>query len=161
MSDPKLAYEKAVQLIALVSQELYSRTNAMLTANGLFFAAIGIVLTKVAGSIPLYVLAIALSIAGFFLCVIWRGFIRHGVYYQEVFRKEAARLEENYFDDTVRLLSGLQEDDPDAQIRPRSFRHYANLTVTVFQSLYIIFFVVAVCMMLWFSGSAAPQTPSP
>ena len=44
--DPKLGYEKAVQLVALVSTELYSRFNAMLTIHGFFLAAIGLVLTR-------------------------------------------------------------------------------------------------------------------
>ena len=46
ITDPKLAYEKAIHLIGLVSQEIYSRFNAMLTIHGFFLAAIGLIFTR-------------------------------------------------------------------------------------------------------------------
>ncbi|MBU1063944.1 hypothetical protein KKC74_03950, partial [bacterium] len=58
LSDPKLAYEKAVQLIGLVSQEIYSRFNAMLTIHGFFLAAIGLILTSGTEKLTGYILLI-------------------------------------------------------------------------------------------------------
>jgi hypothetical protein len=78
-SDPRLAYYTAVDLVKLVSQEVYSRFAAMLTLHGPIFAAIGVSLGRSNYHPVPEVIALGLSVAGFVLCLPWWWFVDHGL----------------------------------------------------------------------------------
>ncbi|MDP3261231.1 MAG: hypothetical protein Q8M34_11730 [Thermodesulfovibrionales bacterium] len=148
LTDPKLAYEKAVQLIGLVSQEIYSRFNAMLTIHGFFLAAIGLIFTRGAENLAGRIMLIGLPIAGWFLCRAWRQFVAHGVKAQEFFRKKA-RDSENYFDDSVKIFTELHKaglvEEPTETGRVSTFKSSAERVILIFELLYgglFVFFLI-------------------
>lgn len=147
-SAPRLGYETAVHLVSLVSQELYSRFNVMLTIHGLLLTAIGLIFTQGERTILEHILLLLLTLSGAILCWIWRGFVTHGVKAQELFRSEARHLEELYFDRSVHLFSRLHGDIEDSETqsgsRPPSFERSAGRVIWLFQILYVTLSVLFV-----------------
>lgn len=89
----KLYYQTIANFIGLVSQELYSRFSAMLTANSIMIAAIGIILSSCIKQ--RYVLISVFSIVGIILCVLWLFFNLHGTYWQNRYRESAKLIEQH------------------------------------------------------------------
>jgi hypothetical protein len=159
--DAVVGYENAIRSIALVSQEIYSRSITMLTANSLIIATISLILTK--DGIIFQIVAIFFVFIGIKLCKLWKRFVNHGVYYQSQFRGEAERLENRYFSGTFRLVTLISkaEDgtivDEKAQNRPKfGFIDVANEIINLFYVIYIlIIFMIIVSIInffhpLWF-----------
>jgi len=114
--EARIGYQTAVALVSLVSQEIYSRYNAMLTANSIIIAVIGWSLTS-GRSMPSFFVML-MPIAGLALCVLWFLFVNHGVYWQHLFRERAIMLEKDYFSETFSLISLVVTES----------RHYPNET---------------------------------
>jgi fatty acid desaturase len=106
----RIGYQTAIKLVNLVSQEIYSRFNAMLTANSIIIAIIGWAITS-GGNLP-QPLTMFLPIMRIVLCFFWFLFVNHGVYWQDRFRKEAIRPEKEYFIDTFKLISPVDTETP-------------------------------------------------
>jgi len=153
LSDPGLAYDKAVGLVGLVSQEIYNRFNATMTMHGFLLAALGLVITSGAGNTWVgCVLFLELPIAGWFLCDTWREFVDHGLKTQEFFRKEARRIEETY-DQSLDIFTRLHETTlihENPQVKRGLFRKSSNFqttshkVITVFRCIYAFTLAVAV-----------------
>lgn len=145
LNDPRLAYEKAIQSIGLVSQEIYSRFNAMLTIHGFFLAATGLIFTRCAETLTGHIMLIGLPIAGWFLCRTWRQFVAHGVRAQEFFRKKA-RDSEQYFDDSVKIFTELHNtglvEESTKKGRVSAFKGSAERVILIFEFVYSSLFVL-------------------
>jgi len=111
-----LGYQTATELVALVSEEIYNRFNAMLTANSIIIAIIGLILLDgndiFSKSKFILMIAIIGAFGGILLCILWFLFINHGVYWQNRFREEAIRLEKAHFLDTFHLFSDITTEGP-------------------------------------------------
>ena len=103
LENARLGFTVLTELIALVSQEIYSRFNIMLTANSIIVAAVVLPLTS-ERQLP-QPLPQLLPAVGILLCFFWWLFNYHGVYWQTVFRREAQRLEQQHFSDSFRIWS--------------------------------------------------------
>ncbi len=130
----KLGYPVLADAIALVSQEIYSRFNAMLTANSIIIALIGLALVSVQ-SLP-QPLPIVLPIAGLFLCIVW-GFLNHqGVHRQHKYMEEARRLEQLFCGDFKIWL-----------FEPHRWLSYYPLSmaiIVIFALIYVFLLVAAI-----------------
>lgn len=155
--DVRIGYQEALRLVGLVSAEIYSRFNAMLTANSIIIAIIGWALTS-QRPLPLF-LTLLLPFIGVILCSVWFFFVNHGVYWQRLFRKEAIRLEEQYFSDTFKLISNVTTESPksskiDSQI-PRLVRWFTFLRAS--NVVIFLFVIIYVAMLLCqIVGSPSP-----
>ena len=145
----RLGYQTAIGLVGLVSQEIYSRFSAMVTANSIIIALIGWTLAS-EQNLPL-LLALFLPIVGLVLCFLWFLFLNHGVYWQNLFRKEAIRLEKQYFSDTFKLISLVTTESPQPSDKKKSkipklvrgfpFHHTSRIVIIVFAVIYIVMFL--------------------
>jgi len=151
----QLGYQTGIKLISLVSEEIYSRFNAMLTANSIIFAIIGLVLIS-NNEIKLPLLII-LSIIGLAFCRLWYLFNQHGIYWQRQFRKVTIELEKKYFTDAFKLISLIDtEDSPikqSKQINDKKIYSYellSNYLIDIFLLIYsgiIIFQVIPIFLL--------------
>ncbi len=146
MEKARLGYQVAIELVGVVSQEIYSRFSAMLIANSIIIAIIGWAFTS-ERSLPPFLL-LFLPVIGFVLCSLWFLFVNHGVYWQNSFRKEAVRLEKKYFSDTFKLISlvttenSLPPDRKNSDV-PRlvhwfPFHRTSLIVIIVFVIVYIV-----------------------
>ena len=101
LENARLGFTTLTQLVALVSQEIYSRFNIMLTANSIIVAAVVVPLVS-ERQLP-WPLLLGLPVVGIVLCVIWWLFNYHGVYWQTFFRRKAQRLEQQNFLNSFRI----------------------------------------------------------
>ena len=85
-----IGYQTAVSLWTLSSQQIYSRFNAMLTANSIIIAAIVLMIGNEA--VPKY-LFITLAAVGIFLCILWAVFVCYGIRSERKYRRKAKKLE--------------------------------------------------------------------
>jgi hypothetical protein len=128
----KFGYPILAQVIGLVSQEIYSRFNAMLTANSIIIALIGLLLINKSTSF-LLLLSLLLSIIGLILCVVWGFFNYHGVYWQDKYKKEAKRIEK-FFHDGFQIWS----------FERHPWLRYYCLSTSVIAIFAVIYFVLAI-----------------
>jgi len=149
-----------MDLVGLVSQEIYSRFNAMLTTNSILLAIIGWMVTS-EGLSPY--LTMSLPIVGLFLCGAWYSFVAHGVYWQDRFREEARRLEERYYIDTFRLISIVKTESPKSpKGEPGTpkwiqwFRFYNTSRIVI--AIFFIIYVVMLYQMLYQISPPPQQT---
>lgn len=147
----EIGYRTAIDLVALVSHEIYSRFNAMLTANSIILAIVGWSITV--GELS-SLLLISLPIMGVALCTIWLLYVYHGFYWQDLFREEAKRLEREYYIDTFTLISLVETESPKSgktrvhtPILVRLFNAYhASIIVAV---IFMIVYLVILLQVLW------------
>jgi hypothetical protein len=86
------AYNTAIELWKLASQEIYSRFAAMLTGNSIIMAIIGLAVT---GKVDIeFTLLILLTVAGWVLCIIWGFFVYQGLIVQQHYRERAEYFEQ-------------------------------------------------------------------
>jgi len=97
-------------MVGILGQEIYSRFNAMLTANSIIIAAYVLIFSE-NNNMPDF-LKIFLPIFGIVLCFLWFVFIHHGIFRQRQYRNEAERLEEVYFKSSFILLRIDYSEDP-------------------------------------------------
>ena len=136
VSKYQVGYQQAIALVGIVSQEIYSRFNSMLTANSIIIAIIGLAITT--NKLP-PTLVIILPSAGLVFCILWFLLIRHGYYYQRSFRNEAEKLEREYFNDTFKLFNN---DHPSP---PLSTYPISIMIICVFGFVYIVILLYLLC----------------
>ncbi len=149
MEKARLGYQTAIELVGIVSQEIYSRFSAMLIANSIIIAIVGWAFTS-ERSLPPFLL-LFLPVIGFVLCSLWFLFVYHGVYWQNLFRKEAIRLEEEYFSDTFKLISLVTTENSQSPHRKNSeaprlvrwfpFHRTSGIVIIIFAIVYIVMFL--------------------
>jgi len=139
----EIGYRTGVQLVGLVSQEIYSRFSAMLTANSIILGIIGLVYTSTIVIIVKTFILFTLSIIGLIFCGIWFSFNEHGIHYQKKFRKEVTRLEEKYFNDTFKLMIETKKEDSKEEQsndindkKISSYEKLSNYLIDIFLILY-------------------------
>jgi hypothetical protein len=141
----RIGYQTAIELVSLTSHEIYSRFNAMLTANSIIIAIIGWGIIS-GDNFPRF-LIMFLPIMGMLLCILWGLFVHHGVHWQDQFRKEAIRLEEEYYIDTFKLISLVKTEIPRSSktrsetprlVRWFNFYHTSIIVIGVFMTIYIV-----------------------
>lgn len=153
----QLGYQTGIQLISLVSEEIYSRFNAMLTANSIIFALTGLVLIS-NNEIKIQLLII-LSIIGLALCELWYLFNKHGIYWQRQFIKETIRIEKEYFNDIFILESLVDSEDSSTKqskfINGKKIYSYeliSNFVIDIFLLIYsgiIILHLIPIILSLF------------
>lgn len=152
----RIGYQTAVGLVGLVSQEIYSRFNAMLTANSIIIAIIGWTLTR-EQNLPMP-LTILLPVVGLILCSLWFRFVKHGVYWQNLFREKAKRLENQYFSDTFKLISLVATEAPQPSNKVNSqipkwvwkysFYRTSRSVIFVFAFVYIVIVIIVLYQLI-------------
>ncbi len=135
--DARLGYETVVGLVRLVSEEIYSRSGAMLIVHALFFTVLfdkdtpDFVVTWVAW-------------VGLALCAVWFLQVFHGLFYQDLFRRLAAKLEEDWFCNTFTVFHSKSEPGVDlTKFAPKSARGLKCLASCVPIGVTITFVIIA------------------
>jgi len=139
IENARVGYQMAIGLVNLVSQEIYSRFNAILVANSIIIAIIGFSFT----SEHPFLLIKFLPFMGLSLCVLWFLFVKHGFHYQKFYREKAKELEKQYFADTFKLFTS---DIPtSALIKWLPARRVSYIVIMVFAVIYIIMLLQIIC----------------
>jgi hypothetical protein len=159
LENARLGFTVLADLVALVSQEIYSRFNIMLTANSIIIAAVVLALTS-EHQLP-QPLSQLLPAVGILLCIVWWLFNHHGVYWQTVFRREAHRLEQEHFSDTFKIWSVVLSASEDVRVsgtsegprrhsvsHPRLIRWFpyhrtSAIVILVFAVVHVVILIVA------------------
>ena len=128
------AYQAAVELWKLASQQIYSRFAAMLTGNSIIIAAIALAITARV-DIP-YVFVLALIATGFALCLVWIYFMAHGVRAENKYRRDAERIEKKVVPDGEKIA--IPTGDP----KYKGFFQAVTIVVYLFVAIYITLFIL-------------------
>ncbi len=141
-----IGYQTAMELLGLVSQEIYSRSSAMLIANSIIIALISWTFSS-DSDLPLF-LNMLLLIVGLILCFLWFLFNNHGVYWQDLFREKAIELENRYFATTFKLISLVVTESPQASHKKNSeipklvrwfpYHRTSLIVIFIFSLVYIV-----------------------
>ena len=124
------AYQAAVELWKLASQQIYSRFAAMLTGNSIIVAIIGLAVTARI-DIPRWLL-LGLIIGGFVICVVWAFFVFQGVRVENHYRKKAEEFEGKAIPNGKQIAIRLSDK------RYWGFREATFLTIIVFVGIYSV-----------------------
>jgi hypothetical protein len=144
----KIGYNTVINLIELVSSEIYSRFNAMLTANSIMLGIIGLLI--ISNSKYALILIVIFSVAGIFFCYFWSQLIKHGVLWQMHFRDLAKELEKNYFRDVFKLMMAVDSEDTTKNIPKKyegisSYYRYSSYIIDIF---YILYFGIIILLVI-------------
>jgi hypothetical protein len=147
----KMGYKSALDLLSLVSREIYSRFSAMLVVQGILMK---ILFDTFSGKD--YLLVICISVIGLILCFIWIIWVYHGIYYQDRFRKIASFLEEKYFKDTFKIFHSISYPEKDitdfAPIEAKGIKKLAaNIKYEISAFIIISVFVIIYIVSFWSS----------
>jgi hypothetical protein len=104
----RVGYQVAVNLWTFQSNLNWGRFNAMLTANSIITAVIGIVLINQSS---LFILKILLPIVGLVFCILWIFLMARGRDYHRYWISQACELEEKYLSNAVSTVSGAESKD--------------------------------------------------
>ena len=102
LENARLGYQAAISMWNYYGEGLWAKYNALLVANSIVIAAIGLVY---ASQDPLPVLACALPILGLMLSAVWFLITRRGTEQHVFFGLAARELEERFLSNEVNLLS--------------------------------------------------------
>jgi hypothetical protein len=108
LENARIGYQVAVNLWTFQSNLNWGRFNAMLTANSIITAVIGIVLTNQSS---LIILKILLPIVGLVFCTLWVFLMTRGRDYHRYWISQACELEEKYLSNAVSTVSGIASKD--------------------------------------------------
>ena len=122
------AYNAAIELWKLASQQIYSRFAAMLTGNSIIIAAIGIIITG--SDSPPICLIMGLIIGGLVLSAAWILYMTAGWFVEKHYRRKAIDFER---DATGKEIAIRFKD-----WRSCFFPLATGLTVLVFIAIYVI-----------------------
>ena len=102
--DIRVGYQVAMNIDLHEEQQMWARSNAMLVANGLIVASLGLSVEKTSfRGLPLLVVV---SVAGLLLCVIWCCLIARTAIKATIWVREANRLERGLHCDVRTIESG-------------------------------------------------------
>jgi hypothetical protein len=124
------AFDTALELWKLASQQIYSRFSAMLTANSIIIAVIGLAIANNI-SIPGYLLKWFIG-AGWALCVVWAFYVFQGVRVEAYYRKKAEEFEKSVIPNGKQLLIKYEDR------KYRGFTIASFITISVFIIIYSI-----------------------
>lgn len=153
--DARLGYETAVGLVGLVSEEVYSRSGAMLIVHGLLLT---VLFNK---ETPLFLALWAVGV-GLLLCGIWFVQVFHGLYYQDYFRSLAVDLEKRWFQRTFTIFhSGTEPGIDLTAFAPRSARGVKRfssrvrfeISISLVIAVFVLTYLVMVGYLIWFRAN--------
>ena len=126
------AYNAAISLWRLASEQIYSRFGAMLIGNSIIVAILGGLVFKSELEIPQ--LSLVLPFLGIGLCILWFLFIWRGLQVEDRYRKIAETLESRAIPDDVKVAfpTGTRA----------GFDCFSYVTIAIFVFLYIIIFLL-------------------
>lgn len=133
--NPELGYTTAIQLVSLVSQEIYSRFAAMLTSNSIIIAFIGLSLTS--RNHLLCILGISFSIVGLVLCYLWWVLNDRGVDYQDSYRGKAKQFEKHL---PFKILNSQDTKDHNQSF----YRTVSRCIILLFVLMYLIVLITTI-----------------
>ena len=96
------AYHTAIELWKLASDQIYTRFSAMLTANSIILAVIGLSITERI-NIPSWFVWVLIG-AGIALCLVWIYFMAQGVRVENYYRRKAETLESKVVPDGEKIF---------------------------------------------------------
>ena|GEM_PF-1571842 len=102
LEDARIGYQAAIDLWAYVGEENWSRFNAMIFANSVIIALIGLAIINTK---PELLISLILSIFGLFLCATWFIIMRRGFDYQKYYMMSAREIEEKFLSNTLITVS--------------------------------------------------------
>ena len=152
LENARIGYQAVVSLWVYEGSLIWARFNAMLVANGIILATIGVILSS--DRVPPE-LVIAPSVLGFFLCVVWSVMVALGFDWYKYWIWSARELEEQFISDPVKTASRGGDFAERKQVtftisgEPRShqigcyarlvrMRHAAYLVILAFTAVYIM-----------------------
>ena len=104
----RVGYQVAVDLWTFQSSLNWSRFGAMLTANSIITAVIGIALFS-QPSVALLKIGLPLvPLIGLWLCILWVFLMVRGNDFHMYWKSQACELEERYLSDVLSTVSGAQ-----------------------------------------------------
>ncbi|MEL7562811.1 hypothetical protein [Dehalogenimonas sp. 4OHTPN] len=124
-----IAFNTAIEMWKLASEQIYHRFAAMLTGNSIILAVIGLVITDRV-HIDSWFIYILIA-AGIALCLVWIYFMSHGVRVENRYRQIAERLQRNVIPQNENVL--ITTDDPKAG----GFLEAVTLVVYIFVIIYV------------------------
>lgn len=142
MEDARVGYQVAINLWTFQSSLNWNRFNAMLTANSIIIAVIGVLLENENRSLLLQIA----PIVGLILCFIWATLMSRGNDYHRYWIYKAGEIENRYFD-SLNIVSGAESKEK----KERKIR-YSWLSRSVFgrsQNI-AIYTVILVFAILYF-----------
>ncbi|MFC1870601.1 hypothetical protein ACFLYE_04980, partial [Chloroflexota bacterium] len=128
------AYHAAIDLWKLASDQIYSRFTAMLTANSIILAVIGLSITERIG-IPSWFVWVLIG-SGIALCLVWIFLMAHGVRVENYYRKKAETLESGVVPEGERIA--ISVDNP----QYKGFLQASTTVVYIFTLIYIAVLVL-------------------
>lgn len=117
IENARVGYQAAVNLWTYEGQLIWARFSAMLLANSIVVAVIGIVIS---GDRALPVFSVGMPIAGLILCILWWLITKRGFDYYVYWIRSARELEEEFLKDPVKTVSrgGKLADDEEQESEP-------------------------------------------
>lgn len=151
LENARLGYQAAISMWSYYGEGLWAKYSAMLVANSIVLAAVGLVY---ASQDPLPVLAWALPIVGLLLSVVRFLMTKRGTEYHIYFGLAARELEENFLANEVKLRSrgasyadgkpvtlqiGGAATTLQMSVWARAFRtrHLSYIVIAVFVAIYL------------------------
>lgn len=105
IENARVGYQVAVDLWTFQSSLNWNRFNAMLTANSIITAVIGLVLYS---QPSLAILKIGFPLVGLWLCSLWVFLTVRGSDFHMYWKSQACELEEKYLSNVLSTVSGAQ-----------------------------------------------------
>jgi len=114
IENARVGYQAAVNLWTCEGQLIWARFSAMLLANSIIVAVIGIVISA---DRALPVFSVGMPIAGLILCFVWTLMTKRGFDYYVYWIRSARELEEEFLKDSVKTVSrgGKLVDDEEQE----------------------------------------------
>jgi hypothetical protein len=151
VENARVGYQAAVNLWIYEGSQIWSKFTAMIYANTIVLATIGIVITSSrAGDLGL--LRIALGILGLVLCLSWILLTKRSFEYYNYWIFSSRELEENYLSDSVRTVSRgavFADGQPVSFQTKPPIHHQASAKLPNIRIQTISYIIIAVFMGLY------------
>ena len=130
------AYNAAIELWKLASEQIYSRFSAMLIGNSIIIAITGLAITDRVG-IPFCLLKWLVA-GGWLLCTIWAFFVYQGVRVENHYRERTEHFEK------MAIPNGEKVAISRSDKTFRGFRLATFFTIAVFVIIYAVLMTILV-----------------
>jgi len=102
IENARVGYQVAVSLRIHEGELFWDQFNALLVANSIFLATIGLAMST---SSPLRVFSLGMPIAGIILCMLWFLLTKRRFAYRLYYTLSAREIEEKFLSDSVQTIS--------------------------------------------------------
>ena len=151
IENARVGYQAAVSLWIYEGSQIWSKFTAMIYANTIVLATIGIVITSARAS-DLRVLRTALAILGLVLCLSWILLTKRSFEYYNYWIFSSREIEENYLSDAVQTVSrgAIFADGKQVSFQTRpALQHQASAQLPNIKIQTVSYVIIAVFMVLY------------